>query len=237
MAIKPRLLNLVRPTKKKVVILVAIFIFIIVPLSFFGMFIFSVQVILDEGQQIISQRCQEINPLVATRKAKNYEFYKLMTDGVSKDQVVVKQEEYKKASIEYIDKEKEWLEEYKTFLDGKEAQFFLPSDVYQNENYRYQLIKKDFDVVSIMAYLIEKPDYANATEENSQQLYQTIQARDNLNEAYDRFLATPKQKPLILNFVKVPTLDCPEENQNIPDYDIEELFMPKVIPDQVELTG
>lgn len=233
---------MVKFNKKKTIILalgILGALLILVPVSIVGLYLYFLQQTVNEGQDLISKRCRTVNPLIIIRREKNYQFFKLMTDGADRQTLIDAEEKYRQSAVAYIQEENKWLTKYKDYLDYKFTKVYLLPEMFNHEQLRYQLIEKERDITSILAYMIEKSDFSNVTEESKQQIQEATQTKDRLEKEYDNFLLTTqnKGKSWHYKFLTLPELDCPEELQNIPDMDVEELFIPKIFPKQDELTG
>lgn len=233
---------MVKFNKKKTVILIlgilgALLIFI--PASLVILYLSFVQQTINEGQDLISERCRTVNPLIIARRDKNYQFFKLMTDGADKQTLINAEEEYRQSAVTYIQEENKWLNKYRDYLNYKYTRVYLLPEMFNHEQLRYQLIEKERDITSILAYMIEKPDFSNVTEESKQQIQETTQAKDKLEKEYDNFLLTTqnKGKSWHYKFLTLPELNCPQEFQNIPDTNVEELFLPKIAPELNDSSG
>lgn len=223
-------------TKKRVIVSIASFVFVVLPLSLVGLYLYSLQVALEQGQGLLDEHCFKVNPLIANRKSTNYDFFRLIAGGsATKDEVRKAQEDYKNASAMFVDAEKKWLEEYKEFLDSEVTQFYLSSELYELGRVRYLILQKELEISQIMVESFESQDDEDLLAELQQEMYASQDAKATLNQEFDKLNVFPEGWQYRL--IKIPQTSCPTELLNIQDFDIPSLFTPKISPEKVELTG
>lgn len=226
--------------KKKIIIYVIGsvlgIVFVVIPLFLVAAYLYLFQQTYNEGQDLIDEHCNKVNPLIISRRNKYNDYLKLIASGISTHkQVTDAQEAYSVAVAKYTDEESKWLERYKNFLDDKYTKVYMLPESYEMENIRYQMYQKDFEISSMLAYMEKNQGNTDLLKDYEQKVYQAIDIRNQLYDEYDAL--NTHSNSWQFRFIRTPKMNCPQEYQDIPKVDIQEIFTPKIPAERSQSSG
>lgn len=188
------------------------------------------QRIVNEGSVIADIQCLTVNPLIIQRKNiylqsmqavknKDQEKYYKLTD------------DYFTISSRFVIAQKNWLVDEKDYMNKWEFKYFTPKYVQDAAKYQYVSRQADAESTGLLveSYKISQLN-TSLSEELTQKASDKLTIRNNAEKKYDELWDNPGKIDWRSRFIKVPPTKCPEENLNIPEVNLKEIFEPPSSP-------
>ncbi|OGK31377.1 hypothetical protein A3F29_01455 [Candidatus Roizmanbacteria bacterium RIFCSPHIGHO2_12_FULL_33_9] len=200
-------------------------------LIFYAIYLGLYQSAINEKAALEEEHCVEINPLIIERKTVYLDSMSAILLEGDVQKYIDLTEEYEDTALDYIHKEKEWLEKDWFFLKNSLNRFVFDNHVMRGFELGHELSEADLRGTILIIDLFN--DYFVNLGENQAEiqnkLKQHISNLDTLGIEIEKNkveIDRASSQSIRNLFVRYPESKCPDENYDIPDVEreLEEIF-------------
>lgn len=200
---------------KIIKIFISIFIFICLSIFTYSRIL---QAQVDESQRIFDDMCNNINPTLIAYKNSYLQMWNLMKSNGSENDVMAKMQDYINGIKKYIPLENTWLKKDSVFIDRWDFQLFQPTYMKNLAKLQIAMYQAQRDDAQGILNLYLTPQ----TQPNFDLAASVAQkVRDTTSAYFAASDAASKMKDWRKLLWREPPVDCPEQNLNIPQTDIQ----------------
>ncbi len=185
---------------------------LIAPIALIGVYSRILQSHANESQKIFDDRCNNVNPILIKYKQAYLDMVNLMkTDPQPKSEPILNlYNQYLGGIRAYLPLEKSWLEKQRVFVNRWDFQTFEPKYMKDLATAQTDMYQAYFNHAKSIIDIADNQATHSATVE-----------KDNLYIASDRYFKLRDEAIKIVDWRKflwkMPPVNCPEKNLNIPE--------------------
>ncbi|MBU1031956.1 hypothetical protein KKE03_03485 [Patescibacteria group bacterium] len=209
---------------------------IIFGIGLFVGYIYEYQQLINEGVYLSDEHCIKVNPLIIDRKNKYLDQYNILLAGAaSSEEYITSLGKYLQSGQAFMKAEKDWLEKEKQYMGSKEFNLLMPSHIKEALKYQYEMYEAEYNSSYYISQGFEEADQEKRLELSNKIVEETARSRE-AGDKYNELLKKYGGKMTwVYYFVKVPSSQCPPENNNIPI--VPNLFTPQIPISSEETKG